>query len=139
MVVNASCRLHPPPMPLKVTDLRNIFPPVVTVFPVVVASKLTGPPKDKVMPGTKVRDPYILKRFAAGPVNVGLLVTPVQFISLQSMVKGSSVTVCPDAVKEFTSKKTSSNAVGIWLCSTDPPDAVAQWLRSVQLPVPPIQ
>src|SRR5437867_12258298 len=109
-------------MPLKVTLPINDFPPEVTVFPNVVASKLIGPPKVKFIPVTNVREPYILSKFPADPLRIGLFVTPVQVISLQRIVKVLSLTVCPDAEKEFASKNTSSSAVGNCVCKVAPPE-----------------
>ena len=57
VVAKASCKVHPPPIPLKVTVLLNDLPPLVTVLPNAVTSKLTGPVKVKFMPGTNVREP----------------------------------------------------------------------------------
>jgi hypothetical protein len=56
-VVNASNSVHPPPMPLKTTALLKDFPPQVIVFPVAVASKLTGPEKVKSIPVTNTSEP----------------------------------------------------------------------------------
>jgi len=59
----------------------------------------------KLIAEISVSDPYIFKLLASVEVaKVGVLVAPVQIISLQTAVEISTVTVCPPAENELASK-----------------------------------
>jgi hypothetical protein len=86
------------------------------------------------------KEPYIFSWVVLLPAKTGLLAAPVQSMLWQKAVATLIVTVLLTAEKpEPPSKKTSSVADGICVCKTAPPELVAQWLRSFQLPVPPTQ
>ena len=135
-VANASCSVHPPPIPLNVMVPPNAFPAEVMVCPVVVASKLTGPVKFRVMVGESVNEPYIFNKFTEVKVEARFM--PVQSMFLQLAVGMSMVTVWLSDEKEFTSKNTLSSDVGAHP-DGDPPLLVAQWFPSLQFPEFPIQ
>src|SRR6185312_16865879 len=123
LAVRGSCSVHPPPIPSKVIS-PMVFPAVVTVLPAVVASNLVFS-EVRVIPAVRVSEPYMFRVWPA-PSKAGELDAPVQVMSLQAAVPMSSVTVCPGAVNEFTSKKTLSVDCGTWVLKVLPPEEVAQ-------------
>ena len=78
--ISASCKVHPPPTPLKTKVLvPTDLPPDVMVLPVDVDKKLALVQFVTVIPVANVNDPYILTVLLA-TANVGAFVTPVQSI-----------------------------------------------------------
>src|SRR6185436_8548419 len=107
-----SCKVHTPPIPLKKTSARNDLPPIVMVWPAVVASRYTSPKKFSFIPETNVTEPYIFKIFDAGPASVGVFIAPVQVMFLQYAVSTFIVTLWPANEKELASKNTLSTGDG---------------------------
>jgi hypothetical protein len=67
------------------------------------------------------------------------LLTPVQSISLHIGVDTFIVTVAPVELNELASKCTWVVLLGTTVAKVDPPEEVAQCVRSFQLPEPPTQ
>ena len=100
------------------------------LLPVEVALKFAAPFIHCMLP-VSISDPYSF----TPPFSVGLLAAPVQFMLWQNADAKSTVIVQFVDGKEFASKKTLSNGLGMQLPPL-PPLLVDQWFVSLQLPVP---
>lgn len=128
-------RVQPPPAPLNVTSLDRFIVCKSIVWPAVIAENVIAPVKVLLIAAVSLRDPAMVR--VADPAHVGLFAAPVQSMLFVDAAT-SMVTVCPAAVNEFASKKTSSEAAGT-AAPPAPPDVVAQCAVSLQFPVPPTQ
>ena len=78
-------------------------------------------------------------RFLPLPLNAGVLASDVHVISLQVGLAISNITVMPAVANELASNITLSELPGIEDALAAPPEVVDQWVKSLQLPVPPTQ
>ena len=139
--VKLSCKVHPPPTPLKTTEEPKFTPFVVIVFPVVVAAKVIVPDTLilKLAEGN-VQFPKIDKLVIASVIAPSRASTPVpKLILLQTAEEAVTVNV-PVPTLEFLSKITSSADVGT-PAPPLPPEPLAQLVvdDAFQVPVPPTQ
>jgi hypothetical protein len=90
VVVKALPSVQPPPTPLKVTEAEMLVPFVVTVFPVVVALKVTVPVADQTVPDTKDMEPLIAN---VGLVPVANVTVPAETVMSKQVNAPVHVTV----------------------------------------------
>ena len=135
--VNASCKVQPPPEPLKMTVPCSVTPAPVIVFPVEVEVNVNDPYPTCNKPVTKVKLPAIAT-LATDILRVGTPLVPgnAQVMSAHN-AKTSTVTVYAVALDSAV-KWQLSLAVGTEPVAT-PPSLVAQLPVFDQLFDPPTQ
>lgn len=133
VIVNASAKVHPPPVPLNTIEHDNVLPLVVIVLPVVVDENVIVPEADQVVLATIVKLPRQLIVPELEKVNAP---DPVQFSDKQFSAPVRVTVPVPEAAL----KKTSSVAVGTE-APEEPPEVADQLVveEVFHVPVPPTQ
>ena len=139
-VVKLSCKVHPPPIPLKTTEVPKVTPFVVIVLPVVVAAKVTVLLEICKLLGDKVQLPNIDNVVTSRVIAPSNALAPVPKLILLQTAKEQLTVNEPVPTLELLSKITSSADVGK-PAPPLPPEPLAQLVvdDAFQVPVPPTQ
>ena len=140
-LVKLSCKVQPPPTPLKtICGAPKDVPLLVIVLPVVVAAKVKTEPETVKFVEGKVQLPKIDKLVLSSVIAPSNASTPVPKLMLLHTAEIALTVNDPVPTLEFLSKITSSADVGK-PAPPLPPELVAQRVVELafQVPVPPTQ